>query len=68
MNHLQQRLQAAVAKRGTTARLARITGLSHTAVLKIARGKTTNPGVNTVEALERALGQLPAESEEVVSQ
>lgn len=55
MMEMQMKLQRALATRGALAALARESGLSHTALQKLASGKTQNPGIKTVERIEAAL-------------
>lgn len=45
-------------ERGNLARLAAETGLSHTALWKIASGRTPNPGILTVQRIQAALARL----------
>lgn len=52
------RLNKALKKRGTLIRIAEISGLSEDGVRKIAYGRTPNPGILTVQAIERALDQI----------
>lgn len=58
------RLQIAAERRGAVSQIARLAGLHHVTVLKIVSGKTTNPGIHTVAAIERALDKLEAERRE----
>jgi transcriptional regulator with XRE-family HTH domain len=53
-----ERLKEAAKKRGTILAVARRAGLNHVTVGKIVTGKTRNPGVHTVAAIERALDEL----------
>jgi len=59
----KQRLSKAVDERGVLAEIARITGISHVGISKIARGETKNPGHFTVRKIEAALDQLEAAAE-----
>jgi DNA-binding phage protein len=58
---INERLKRAVeAKRGNLSRIAEASGISPEGVRKIADGRTGNPGIHTVKAIEAALDQLEA--------
>lgn len=67
MESIQERLVKAVVNRGDLARVSRASGLSHTALMDIRDGRTRNPGINTVAAIERALDELERERAEGAS-
>ena len=59
---IQSRIKTALLTRGNLAFLAKEADVNHATILKIAHGKTSNPGINTVAAIERALDKLERES------
>jgi transcriptional regulator with XRE-family HTH domain len=56
-----ERLKAAATRRGVMFQVSRLAGLNHVTIAKIVTGKTQNPGVHTMAAIERALDALESE-------
>jgi transcriptional regulator with XRE-family HTH domain len=56
-----ERLNRHAASRGFFARVARLSGLSRDTVVRIAKGITPNPGVNTLRAIDEGLDQYEAD-------
>lgn len=52
------RLKKVIGVRGQLSRLAEAAGVKHSTILKIATGKTRNPGYLTVERITRALDEI----------
>ena len=55
MNTVEQLRQDLNRRRGDWIRIAASTGLSYWTILRIANGRATNPKIDTVEALQKAL-------------
>jgi DNA-binding phage protein len=55
-------LRRALETRGNLARLARLSELSGEALRKIADGRTANPGIRTVERIQKALESVSRDS------
>lgn len=55
---IAERLKGALESRGNLSAIAREASVGHSVVLKIASGKTKNPGIRTVEKIEAAMKSL----------
>lgn len=68
---IADRLRDALETRGNLSAIAKEAAVGHSVILKIASGKTKNPGIQTVAKIERAMESLglfdPAARKEVAS-
>ena len=60
---LADELKQVLETRGACSELARITKLDRITILKIATGKTQNPGIKTVAVIKRGLETMKADAE-----
>ncbi|MFP5223132.1 MAG: helix-turn-helix domain-containing protein [Acidobacteriota bacterium] len=56
--NIATRLSDHISSRGFAAKVARLSGVDRETIIRIARKKTLNPGVKTVEAIEDALDTI----------